>query len=386
MRVLVATQYQAQTFTDAANIIQQYANTLAARLPIHPLSEADPAGQLALLFSDSTGNAYTSLGALLIDGKVYLHPPQTRHGPYPYPYEMRHGVFSVTKSMGGALSLFYLAQRYEEAIFDELITEYVPVLANHPAWQGVTFFHALNLVVGNEGEDVVGDNIYQVSRVSSLDEKLAEIAKLGDAPEAPGEQFQYNSINDFVLSVAMQQYVQEKEGPGINYWDLVRENVLKPIKADTLAILHTQESDGSQGIPIQGTGAVATLDEIAKIAILIENEGLHEGQQLLHGGKIREALRRTAWTGFLTDFQDQRYNHSFWSHDISTVNGDVTVSNMVGGGGSFVSFLPDKVMMIRLSDEGDFFDDPLIQAIEELRPGFPFKINAGHAEIGRAHV
>ena len=54
---------------------------------------------------------------------------------------MRHAVYSVTKSMAGALSMFYLAERYEVEIFDALIPEYVPALRDHPAWQGVTFSH-----------------------------------------------------------------------------------------------------------------------------------------------------------------------------------------------------------------------------------------------------
>ncbi|MEZ5393837.1 MAG: hypothetical protein R2724_13495 [Bryobacterales bacterium] len=30
----------------------------------------------------------------------------------PYPGAMRHGVFSVTKSMAGALAMFYFAERW----------------------------------------------------------------------------------------------------------------------------------------------------------------------------------------------------------------------------------------------------------------------------------
>ena len=41
--------------------------------------------------------------------------------------------------MAGVLSLFYFAERYGEDIFDAFITDYVPELADHPGWQGVTF-------------------------------------------------------------------------------------------------------------------------------------------------------------------------------------------------------------------------------------------------------
>ncbi len=75
----------------------------------------------------------------MVDGTIYLHPPQTHHGPYPYPNDMRHGVWSVSKSMTGALALFYLEERYVEVVFDALITDYVPALADHPAWEDNLF-------------------------------------------------------------------------------------------------------------------------------------------------------------------------------------------------------------------------------------------------------
>ena len=57
--------------------------------------------------------------------------------------------------MTGALALFYLAERYGENIFDEFVTNNVPALADHPAWQGVTFSHTLNMATGTEGSEAV---------------------------------------------------------------------------------------------------------------------------------------------------------------------------------------------------------------------------------------
>ncbi|MBW2364825.1 MAG: serine hydrolase, partial [Deltaproteobacteria bacterium] len=279
MLITLPAEYQPRTFEDSAEIIQEYHKTIAARLPIYPLDKVDSEGKVALLFDDD--NAWTSMGALIIDGNIYLHPPKTRHGAYPYPYEMRHGVFSVTKSLAGGLSMFYLAQRYGEEVFDELITDYVPVLASHPGWQGVTFSHVLNMVTGTEGGDY-GDLILPLIFSPSAEEGIKAVSNLGDSPEAPGEKSKYASTNTFVLSYAMQKYVEKKEGKGVYYWDLVRENVLKPIKADYLALQHTEESDGSKGIPTLGWGAFPTVDETAKIALLLSGEGEYKGRQLLH--------------------------------------------------------------------------------------------------------
>ena len=45
-----------------------------------------------------------------VDGVLYLRGCHTRAGPYPYCRHMRHGVFSVTKSLGAAVTLLRLAQ------------------------------------------------------------------------------------------------------------------------------------------------------------------------------------------------------------------------------------------------------------------------------------
>jgi CubicO group peptidase (beta-lactamase class C family) len=368
MLVTLPAEYQPRTFEDSEKIIHKYYKTTAARLPIYPLDKVDSEGKVALLFDDD--NAWTSLGALVIDGNVYLHPPKTRHGNYPYPHEMRHGVFSVTKSLAGALSMFYLAQRYGEEIFDERITDYVPGLADHPGWQGVTFSHVLNMVTGTEGGDH-GNLITPLLFSPSAEEGIKTISNLGDSPEAPGEKSNYASTNTFVLSYAMQKYVEKKEGKGVYYWDLVRENVLKPIKADYLALQHTEESDGSKGIPTLGWGAFPTIDETAKIALLLSNEGEYMGQQLLHKGKIREALNRTEWRGYVAypsrNNHPRNYSHSFWSHDVRNAKCKLKILYMLGHGGSYVTFLPSNAVLIRFMDKMDYYIDPLVLAVEEIR-------------------
>ncbi len=360
-------EYKPGRLEDSAEMIQAYYKTKAARLPVYPLDKIDSEGKLGRLFENI--KSWTSLGALVIDGNIYLHPPQTRQGPYPYPHEMRHGVYSVTKSLAGGLSMFFLAQRYGEAIFDEKITDYVPELANHPGWQGVTFSHTLNMVTGTEGIDS-GTKIMPLLWSPSADEGIEAVSILGDAPEAPGEKSNYASTNTFVLSYAMQKYVEKKEGKGVYYWDLVRGKVLTPINASSLALQHTEESDGSQGIPTLGWGAFPTVDEAAKIALLMAAEGEYNGRQLLHRGKVREALLRTKWTGYPAYPSRQNhprtYSHSLWSHDVPNAACQLKMVYMLGHGGNYVAFLPNNSIFIRFADKMDYYVDPHIQAVEEI--------------------
>lgn len=362
--------YRPMTFLNTEAVIAQHEQHQSRRLPVLPLSAIDADGEIAAYFDKSLRtNAPTSLGAVLVDGQIYLHPPQTRHGLYPYPHEMRHGVWSVSKSMTGALALFYLEERYEEAVFEALITDYVPALADHPAWQGVTFGHTLNMVTGTEGGETAEHLLDILVLARSAEEGINNIATLGDTPAAPGEKYNYASTNLFVLSTAMQNFVEAKEGPGIYYWDLVHDNVLVPIGADNFTLRHTLEPDGSQGTPMLSWGAMPTVDEAAKIALLFTNEGEYEGQQLLNREKVREALGRTNWAGYDTDERGVTYRHSFRATSFRTsIRCQVDVSYMLGFGANVVIFLPDDVIIIRFMDEYDFEMEDLVQRVAKQVP------------------
>lgn len=369
MRAMLSVAYRPGTYPESNAVIAKRNRMVSNRLPVHPLSAIDTEHEIAGYFEKSLyTNTPTSLGAIIADGAIYLHPPQTRHGLYPYPEEMRHAVYSVSKSMTGALALFYLAERYGDSIFDALISDHVPALAVHPAWQGVTFSHTLNMVTGTEGGEE-GALLYEILiKARTAEEAINNIAGLNKGRGKPGEVFNYATTNLFVLSCAMQHYVEEKEGAGISYWDLVHENVLVPLGAENFVLRRTIETDGSEGLPLLGYGAWPTLDEVAKIALLFSNEGIYRGQQLLHREKCREAMGRAAWTGNDTgnDYRGKYYRHSFWARDFRVNGSKVEVTYMLGYGGNYVWFFPSGVIAIRFMDEYDLDFKDLVKGVENI--------------------
>ncbi len=372
IRAAVPARYEPEVFADAEAFLAEHEAREALRIPTAPLSAIDSEGEVADHFDASKwSRASTSAGALLIDGTLYVHPPQTRHGAYPYPDAMRHGVFSVTKSMAGALAMFYFAQRYGPEVFEEQITDHVPALADRPEWQGVTFSHALNMVTGTRAGET-GELLFEPLELAPDKEAaITNIAAFGDYPEAPGEAFNYATTNTFVLSYALENYVRAREGDGVHYWDLVRAHVLTPIGAQGFGVLPTRDEGREDRIPILGLGAFPTLDEAAKIARLIRDEGEHDGAQLLHRGKIREALGRTSWEGYPA-FDGLRYAHSFWSKDVRIdLFCQVRVSFMEGLGDNRVAFFPNGAISLQFTDEFDEELDRLVNAVERVRASCP---------------
>ena len=368
---MLPAQFQSRSFADAPAIVARYQQQKASPIPVAPLSQIDTRGKVADYFTRAqVTNAPTSMGALYMDGKLYRHPPQTRQGPYPYPDDMRHGLYSVTKSMAGALALMYFAERYrDDDLFNTPIAPYVPALEQVEGWQDVTFAHTLNMVTGTVGGEGPAYLFTPLIAAETAEQAIYNIARLGDAPPAPGETFNYASTNLFVLSYALQQYVQEKEGQDVHYWDLLQEHVLAPIGAEHFSVLHTLEKKGNRGLPILAYGALPTLDEAARIARLFANGGRHEGQQLLHAQRVKEVFGPPEWTGYSTgeDFRGSIYRHSFWSKDIRTSRCTIEATYMLGFGENYIVFLPSDVILFRFLDEHDLNIDRLIQHVERLR-------------------
>lgn len=370
-RATLVAKYNPKSYSDSTELISRHLQFRSLRLPVYPLTAIDVNQEIAENFDAyKYTNAPVSLGAVWLNEKLYLHPPKTRHGLYPYPGEMRHGINSATKSMAGSLSLLYFAERYGDTIFDEFITDYVPVLADHTGWQGVTFSHALNMVTGTVGSEKSEHFGEILVMPRTAEECINNIATLGDAPGAPGEKFNYGPTNTFVLSYALQKYVEKKEGKKIGYWDLVRENVLVPIGANYFSVRQTIEPNGQKGIPLLSYGAFPTLDEAAKIAILLENEGNYQGQQLLHKEKTREALGRASCAAHSTDdsILGSKYQHGFWSKSIRTEKCNIDVTYMLGYGENYVLFLPSKAIIFRFMDEHDLDISDLVQNVERIKP------------------
>jgi hypothetical protein len=129
--------------------------------------------------------------------------------------------------------------------------------------------------------------------------------------------------------------------------------------------MRTHESDGSLGLPIFGYGLYPTVDDTAKITMLYQNDGLHEGEQLLSPTMLEEALYQTDEQGLSINrpnqYGESRYLLSFWSVAHCTDTGDCyQVPYMLGYGGNIVVVLPNDVTVFRYADAYEYDPEPLV--------------------------
>jgi hypothetical protein len=378
--------YARATIPDEARLRAQFESEQRLEIPIKPWSALPFAAPSPALdgFDGSTVADDISASGLVIDGVVYAKDCHTRSGPYPYCRHMRHGVFSVTKSLGAAVVLLRLAAKYGDGVFEEKIADHVRITATHDGWKDVTFADALSMTVpiGDIGPrrdwpDPAPDEnqpkfIAWMIKARTAQEKLDHGFSYGRYPWERGEVVRYNTTVTFTLAAAMDAYLKRKEGPNANLWDMVTDEVYRPIGILHAPMMHTVEPDGNRGIPILGFGLTPTIDDVAKLVTLLQARGQHHGTQILSAAKIDEALRRTA-TGLSTRvpsrFGDQRYHLSFWSLPYRTALGcSVHVPYMWGYGGNFVVLLPNGISAFRFADGNIHDPETMILAGEVIRP------------------
>jgi Beta-lactamase len=376
--------------TNADAVRAQFTAELQQQMPIRPWSAlpAAPGAKRLEGFDGDTAPDALKVSGLILDGILYVRGCETRAGPYPYCRQMRHGVFSVTKSMGAAVALLRLAQKYGDEVFALKIKDYVQVTAAHDGWERVTFADALNMATGigdnkpqREPNEVMADEntpkmIQEwLRKARTTREKLDVSFSYGKYPWGPGEVLRYNSTHTFVLAVAMDSLLKRQAGPQAHLWDMVVAEVFQPIGIFYAPAMHTQERDGGRGIPLLVSGLYVTIDDVAKLTTLLQHGGRHQGRQLLSAAKLAEALYQTEASGLpsglMNGFGEGRYHLSFWSVPHRTRNGcSYQIPSMAGFLGNLVVLLPNGISAFRFADGDDYDVNPMVRAGEALRP-FP---------------
>ena len=195
----------------------------------------------------------------------------------------------------------------------------------------------------------------------------------GNYPWGPGEIARYNSINTFILSAAMEGFLKSKEGPDADIWEMVLAEVLRPVGISYAPIMRTIESDERIGLPPFGYGLYPNVDDMAKLSILLQNNGRHNGQQLLHAGMFAEAMFRTDVIGLPTgssnEYGNFTYHLSFDGFPYRGKDGRTKrIPFSTGFGGNHWVLLPNGITTFRFCDANQYDVGSMIDVAEAISP------------------
>ena len=387
---LLTAAYHPAAVADADAIRSDFVQELLDRFPAAPLSaltDAYPDVDLASFGAGLTPE-HVSVYGVIADGVNYIGPCHTRYGDYGYCQAMRHASYSTAKSAFAAMTLMRLAQIDGIDVKDLLIKDYLPEAAAATGdWNGVTFENALDMATGNYDSDGYMDDEEgaTMSVFFNAESYNAKITAALDYPHrsSPGQTWVYHTSDTFILARAMQNYLGE------DVFEWLTAHVFLPLKIGPGAHTSARTSeDNWQGQAFGGYGLWWTVDDVAKLAELMQNRGrTPAGDQLLHPDMTTQAMQQTSDRGFLTG-SGEYYRLGFWASRFSPeVDPEFQCTfytpYMSGAGGVTILLLPNGMTYYYFSDNDEFVWLDAVKETNRMRSHchFPARIACSGADI-----
>jgi hypothetical protein len=399
---IVRASYTPGAVPEASRLKANHAAELSDRMRTMPLEAlasdfANSNVRRSALTGDRKHPEDVTTFGMVMNGVNYVSGCPTRSGQYAFCGDMRLPSYSIAKSTFAGVALMRLGQLYGTGIYTERIRNFVPERFIEGKWDATTFTHALDMATGNYNLDA-----YEADENSPIMDKFivdeALDAKLSDAFQfkqhyvPPGTRWVYQSSATFLVTQAMNAYLQKRAGKGADIFELVSSDVYKPlhVSAGGLTTIRTNNSAG--GAPSGYYGLFFSQDDVAKIGNFLNTSGGRIGAtQVLEPNRLNEALFRIrnpaevgvpilgttaasalgparlgAGTPRVGD--TRRYARGFWGKHITReefpeYRCDFWVSLMTGYGGNIVALLPSGATFYIFSDAMEF---PWVDAVREI--------------------
>jgi CubicO group peptidase (beta-lactamase class C family) len=379
---LLDAAYHPGAVPGAGQIRADFAAELAARMPVKPilaLAQDYPGVELSAFGRGVTPEHMTWYG-IAVNGVNYIGGCQTRFGLYPYCESMRATSYSTAKSAFVSMAFMRLAQKYEADVARLLIKDYVPEYALSTGdWQQVTFNNTLDMATGNyDSAGYMADDESDKMGVFFGAQPYAERIKAAfSAPHQadPGTRWVYRTSDTFILTRALQNYLQIQQGSGADIYQFVVDEIYRPLGLGPGAFTTMRTADNNwQGQAEGGYGLWWIPDDIAKIGAFLLDGGKINGEQILQPDFLAASLQyNPADRGVRIDSQ-RMYNNAFWANHYTGSNGfpcDFWVTQMLGVSGNVVALFPNGITYYYFSDNQEFTWDAALQESTKIIPICP---------------
>jgi hypothetical protein len=384
----LAAKFTPEIISNAATLKADHAAEVANRLPTKPISA------LATDFPDTKVNltrfgsgvtpAHMTAYGLVINGVNYVSGCETRYGHYAYCESMRLPSYSTAKSAFASIALMRLGQKYGTGVYDLLIKDYVSEYADSPGkWTDVTFKNTIDMATGNYNSpgfeaDESGPVISSFIDAESYTDKINTAFSFPNQ-KAPGLLWVYHSSDTFILTRAMNNYLQAQEGSGADIFNLVRDEVFTPLKLSAGAMNAIRTDNSTTDAPFGGYGLFWTQDDIAKIALLLNNQnGVINDVQVLNPGMLADAMQKNPNDRGLntSGIPVFKYNNAFWAKqwtpsEFRQYTCTFWTPFMSGYGGISVVMIPNGSTYYYFSDNDEFFWYDAVNESNKLKPMCP---------------
>lgn len=264
-----------------------------------------------------------------------------------------HDMRSVTKSIVGLLYGIALEQERAPKPDVKLIDEFpeYPDLASDPGRQALTVRHALTMTLGTEWDELT---------IPYTDPRNSEIA-MDNAPdpyryvlerpikESPGIRWVYNGGASALLG----RIITKRTGKKLD--EFAREVLFEPLGISAFEWIENRNGD-----PIAASGLRITPRDLARIGVMILNDGRHGGRQIVPKGWLKTAFEPAVAMPDGRQYGYQWYLSTLIRNDGGRIRSEPAISAM-GNGGQRLFVLP-KLDLVFAVTAGNY------DSLEQWRP------------------
>jgi hypothetical protein len=380
---LLDAEYHPGPVDGAEQIRADFHTELAARVPVkslQSLAEDYPGVEISAFGSGVTPEHITWYG-VVVNGVNYLGACQTRFGIYPYCENMRATSYSTAKSAFVSVVMMRLAQKYDPAVGGMLIKDFVSEHTASPGdWEQVTFNHAIDMSTGNYYSMgfMDDDTSEKMGEFFGAQPYAERIQAAFDVPHKvdPGTRWVYRTSDTFILTRALHNYLQTKQGQNADIFQFLVDEVYRPLGLGPGAFTSMRTADDNwHGQAEGGYGLWWIPDDIAKIAMLLNNnQGTINGEQILHPELLAATLQRDPNDRGVKIDSRSMYNNAFWASHYTKADGfdcDFWVTEMQGVSGNVVALFPNGVTYYYFSDNQEFTWNAALHEADKILPLCP---------------
>ncbi|HEX2593902.1 MAG TPA: serine hydrolase [Rhizomicrobium sp.] len=376
-----AATYTPGKVTGRTRLIADYDHETTTRLPTKTFADlaVDHPGMDATQFGSplEVNPADMTFYGLVLDGVNYVGGCNTRAGAYPFCNSMAAPSYSVAKSVFAGTTAMRLAQLYPK-VMRQKIADFVPECAASGQWGDVTFANALDLATGNYNSnasmaDESAADMWQFFYPDTHAGKIAFACGHFPRKTTPGTQWVYHTPDTYVLGTALRAFYAKKTKPTRDFY---RDLLIDPIwhrlgLHPTLDV--TRRTYDSVAQPFSGYGLTLMPDDIAKLAIFLNNDrGKILGEQMIDIGMLDAAFQRNKSNpGLPAGSADLRYNNGYWAFNAQATLGcpaPTWIPFMSGFGGITIALLPNGMTYYYVSDGNSYTWSRAIREANKFRP------------------
>ena len=372
--------YYPNALANGDQLRNDFDRELEERFPTKPIEEIaqDYPGIDFSAFGRGVSPDHMTWYGFVINGVNYIGGCQTRFGTYPYCEYMRAPSYSTAKSAFVSVAQMRLAQAFDTNLPSFLIKDYVLETADSIGdWSQVTFDHTLDMATSNYGSAsfMEDEENFSTDPFWTKDYYADIIAAALNWPNSnsPGVQWVYRTSDTFILTRALQNYLNTLPNTESDIFQYVVNEVYQTIKVNqgTYSVLRTKDNNW-QGQPYGGLGMWWIPDDLAKISTLLNvDQGAYNGDQILHPELLSAALQQNPEDRGVDIDSRRKYNNAFWATRYSEANGydcEFWVPHMLGYSGIVIILMPNGATYYYASDNREFTWDAALKEADKIIP------------------